>query len=193
MRHIIPVIASLLVAAAAAASEVDVSAGATDASNRHFGSLTPTNWRFHDERGVTLGVDWFLHPNVSVDTDIAEVREHVRYEGARTAALRAVPASFIVQFHAPDGPVRPYIGSGVSYLMYRDVVRSPFGVPAQPDHAAAVVGGGTDFAVSGHWMLNVDAKYGPARSTAEVLRRDGSAEKIDFHQMYVSTRVRYRF
>ena len=185
--------ATLLVATSLAAADVDVSVGAVGALNRDFGTLTPTPWRLHEQRGATVGINWFFVPDLSVELEGAAIREHVTYDGSRTGEVRSIPTSMLLFVHTPDGPVRAYIGAGVSYLMYRDIVRSPYGGPQQPDHAALMIGGGIDYALSQRWSLNVEGKYGPARSTAEMRGADGAIQKVDFHQLYISTGLRFRF
>lgn len=193
MKQIAIVVLMLVPMSRAAASEVDVCVGAVGAINKEFGTLTPTGWRFHEERGPTIGLRWIFWSDFSISASVADVHEHVRYDGERTSAMRSVPASLMLAVHGPEGVIRPYVGAGVSYLMYRDVVRSPYGVPAQPDHAALIIGGGLDYALSSRWALNLDLKYGPARSTAEVMLPGGTAEHIDFHQFYSGLALRWRF
>jgi outer membrane protein W len=183
----------LLLSTSALAGEVSVSVGAVGALNKAFGELTPTGFRFHDERGATLGIEWYLWRGVSVSAWGADIHEHVRYNGERTGEIRSVPTSIMFQVHTAEATFRPYIGAGVSYLMYRNLERSPFGMPEQPDHAAAIIGGGVDYSFSSRWALNFDVKYGPARSTAEVAVPGGPVQHIDFHQMYRSLGIRCRW
>ena len=192
MRTATTVLLMMIAAAGAAAGEMSVSVGAVNGNNKEFGSLTPTDWRLHDERGLMFGMEWFFWRNVSIAGSAADIHEHVRYNSARIGSMRSVPTSLMFQLHGPDGLVRPYIGAGVSNLMYRDV-RSAYGVPQQPDHAAAIVAGGVDYALSNRWALNFDVKYGPARSTAEIALPDGATQHVDFHQMYSSLAIRCRF
>ncbi len=115
-------------------------------------------------------------------------------EGVREAKFHIIPASAIIQYHPfTHSILQPYLGAGVSYLMFRGGVRTPYGTAAQPDHGALMTEAGVRYLFSPHWSLNSGVKFGPARSTAEIFHADGTVDKIDFHQLYVSTGIGFSF
>ncbi|HEX9161265.1 MAG TPA: OmpW family outer membrane protein [Thermoanaerobaculia bacterium] len=174
------------------AADVEISASALTGTNHHFATLTPSEWRLQAGVGVSVGAHWFATKHVSFDLESGVEQQRALVVGNRVERFRSLPMSLMLQVHESSRSLMPYAGAGISYLLYRGVTTITAGQPAQPDHPAIVVGAGTDYVLSTRWKLNFDMKYGPARSTAEV-NRAGGVEKIDFHQLYVSTGLKYHF
>ena len=186
--------AFVLSTVAAEAGPIEVFAGAVGGANRAFGSLTPTDWRVRAGKGFDAGVDWYLTDHISTEVWTARESEFVRVGGERAGEFHSISSGGLVQVHASLTPVlQPYLGVGVAYLMYRGHRGNAFGIVEQPDHAALMTKGGVDYVMSTHWRLTLGAEYGPARSTAEVKHLNAPTEKVDFHQLYISTGLRYRF
>lgn len=185
---------AIVVALPASAGSFEVFAAALGGQNHGFSSLTPTDWRLHAGRGERVGMDWFPFEHFSAQVSVGNENERMSLEGVREAKFHVIPASAIIQFHPlTQTIVQPYLGVGVSYLMFRGGVRTPYGTAAQPDHGALMSDFGIDYVASSHWRVMIGGEYGPARSTAEVLRSDGSVQKIDYHQFYITSGLRYRF
>jgi outer membrane protein W len=178
----------------AAAESIEVFVAALGGANHEFGSLTPTQWRLHAGHGAAAGVDWHLTRHLSAEVMSGNESESVRVNGMRGGSFHVIPNAAVIQYHpVTDAIVEPYIGAGVSYLMYRGRRSTPFGRAEQPDHAALMTQAGFDYVATPHWRLMFGAEYGPARSTAEVTHPTAKTEKIDFHQLYLVTGLRYRF
>jgi outer membrane protein W len=205
LRHVFAVFAlafaavPLLAQAAGSSSmfsfdpHVEVAASLVGGPAVGFGALTPTAWHMHPQRGADARVSFFLNDWFGVSLDAARQRLSTQAGGAREEA-HSYPTSLLFDWYAPlHAQVVPYLGVGVSHLAYRRTAITPDGHMGQPDHAALMTEAGVQYLFSKGWMLQVGAKYGPARSTAEVNHADGTVDRIDFHQMYVSGGVGYRF
>lgn len=194
-RIIIAVLAALVIGTAAAeAGPIEVFAGAVGGANHAFGSLTPTDWRVHQGRGLNAGIDWYLTDHISAEVWTARQNEFINVSGQRAGEFRSLSTAGLVQFHMSLTPVvQPYVGVGVAYLMYSGNRTTPYGSAEPPDHAALMTQAGVDYVMSQHWRLTLGAVYGPARSTAEVTHPNAPTDKVDFHQLYISTGLRYRF
>jgi outer membrane protein W len=186
--------AALVAGRPAAADSIEVFVAAMGGANHEFGLLTPTQWRLHAGHGAAAGVDWHLTRHFSAEVMSGNESESVRVSGTRQGSFHVIPNAAVFQYHpVTDALVEPYIGVGVSYLMFRGNRATPFGRFEQPDHAALMTQAGLDYVASSHWRLMFGAEYGPARSTAEVTHATARTEKIDFHQLYLATGLRYRF
>lgn len=185
----------LLLSAApqAFAATIDVFAGGLGGANHAFGSLTGTDWRVRAGKGVQAGFDWFLTDHISAMVSSGIERELVRVRGQSVGEFRSIPSSAIFDYHVFAGPIEPYAGVGVAYLVYRGRRGTAFGHADPPDHAALMTNAGVNYVIAPRWRLMVGAEYGPARSTAEVRHANAPTEKVDYHQLYVSTALRYRF
>jgi outer membrane protein W len=185
----------LLLSAApqARAATIDVFAGGLGGANHAFGSLTETDWRVRAGKGVEVGLDWFLTDHISAMVSSGSERELVRVNGHSVGEFRSIPSSAIFEYHAFAGSIEPYAGVGVAYLVFRGRRGTAFGHVDPPDHAALMTNAGINYVIAPRWRLMVGAEYGPARSTAEVRHANAPTDKVDYHQLYVTTALRYRF
>lgn len=158
-----------------------------------FGRLTPTEWRMHPQRGADARVSLFWNDQFAVALDGARERVETK-AGPMRDESHSYPAALLLDWYAPaQTRLLPFLGVGVSYLAYRSTAVTAYGHVGQPDHAALMTEAGVQYLVSPKWTLQAGAKYGPARSTAEINKSGGNVEKVDFHQMYLSGGVGYRF
>ncbi len=158
-----------------------------------FGRLTPTLWRVHERRGTEGRLTLFLSDSVGAAIDLGKQRIQ-SHAGSLTSRSRALPEAMMLDwFTAPHARVVGYLGAGASYLKYRQNRITANGQLEQPDHAALMTEAGVKYLLSSKWTVNSGVRFGPARSTAEVNHADGSVEKIDFHQLYFSGGIGYRF
>lgn len=172
---------------------VEVSASVVGGPAVGFGVLTPTSWHMHPQRGTDARVSFFFNDAFAATLDGARQRVETKTGPLRDEA-HAYPAALLLDWYAPaHARLLPYIGAGVSYLAYRRAEVTAAGHMGQPDHAALMTEAGMQYLLSSKWTLQAGAKYGPARSTAEINHADGNVEKVDFHQMYLSGGVGYRF
>ncbi|MBS0480875.1 MAG: OmpW family protein [Proteobacteria bacterium] len=73
----------------------------------------------------TIAVEYFLSPNVSLETICCTTKHHVNGTGtlANTNLVNDVlliPATLTVKYHLPLGPVKPYVGAGPALFIMLD-------------------------------------------------------------------------
>lgn len=116
-------------------------------------SLTFTAaYMFRPNWGVELLAAWPFSHDITLNAD-----------GSRVAETKHLPPTLSLQYHfLPDGRIRPYVGAGLNATIFFD--EKTTGALAGTDlslddsfGAAAQLG--VDFALSGDWMLNVDARW----------------------------------
>lgn len=171
----------------------EVSVGVFGGSNLGFGSLTRTDWRLHDGRGADARLTVFVTPSFSAAIDVGKQRIQSRANGVMESSHAEPEAAMLDWYGDPHGRAIPYLGAGASYLRYRQSHATPNGQLAQPDHAALMTEAGVKYVLTPKWRVNTSVRFGPARSTAEVMHTDGTVEKIDFHQFYFSGALGFAF
>jgi len=116
-------------------------------------SLTFTaTYMFRPNWGVELLAAWPFCHDITLNAD-----------GSRVAETKHLPPTLSLQYHfLPDGRIRPYVGAGLNATIFFD--EKTTGALAGTDlslddsfGAAAQLG--VDFALSGDWMLNIDARW----------------------------------
>jgi outer membrane protein len=116
-------------------------------------SLTFTaTYMFKPNWGVELLAAWPFSHDITLNAD-----------GSKVAETKHLPPTLSLQYHfLPDGRIRPYVGAGLNATLFFD--EKTTGALAGTDlslddsfGAAAQLG--VDFALSGDWMLNVDARW----------------------------------
>ncbi|HSP35126.1 MAG TPA: OmpW family outer membrane protein [Thermoanaerobaculia bacterium] len=162
-------------------------------SSRGFGSLTPTDWRLHEGRGAEARLTIFLPGSLSASVDVGKQRIESRAAGVTEASHAVSQAVMLDWYGGALGRAVPYLGAGVSYLRYGQAHPTAEGQLTQPDHAAFMTEAGVKYLLSPKWRFNTGVRFGPARSTAEVMHANGTVEHIDFHQFYVSAGIGYAF
>ncbi len=184
----------LLVSASAFAGDLgEISLGMFGGSSLGFGTLTHTDWRLHERRGVDGRLSISLTDSLSAAVVIGRQRIESRADGVTTASHEMPMALMLDCFGAAHGHAIPYLGIGVSYLRYRQAHPTANGQLAQPDHGALMTEAGLKYMLSPRWRVNTGVQFGPARSTAEVMHGNGTVDKIDFHQLYVSGGIGFAF
>lgn len=183
----------LVVVPAFAGDTAEVSVSVFGGSSVGFGSLTPSNWRLHEGRGVDARLTVFLPRSLSASIDFGRQRIESR-DGTVAESSHAVPEAMMIDWYGPArGRTVPYLGLGASYLRYRQSHATANGQLQQPDHGALMTEAGVKYLLSPHWSFNTGVKFGPARSTAEVFHANGTVDKVDFHQLYVSGGISFGF
>ncbi len=176
------------------AGPIEVFGAALGGAHHEFGSITPTDWRRPAGRGAAAGLDWYFAGHFSAQVQTGVETENIRVSGSQQGRFHIIPTSALVQYHpVTDSIVEPYVGVGVAYLMFRGGVTTPYGRAEQPDHAALMTDAGINYVVARHWRVSIGAEYGLARSTAEIVHPGAKTDKVDYHQLYIATGLRYRF
>lgn len=67
----------------------------------------------------TIAIEYFVLPNVSVETIAGITAHHVNGEGSLAGTnlvnhIEIIPATLTAKYHLPLGPVKPYLGAGPS-------------------------------------------------------------------------------
>ncbi len=118
----------------------------------------------------TLAVEYFITPNVSIET-ICCVTQHdvdavAGLPGAELVSdAKVIPATFTAKYHFDLGEAKPYVGAGATYFWWVDVdpgaATLPLGVTRTTlsDELGFVLQGGIDIPVNSMGLsLSLDAK-----------------------------------
>ena len=117
-------------------------------------------------QSLTFNATYMLAPHWGVELLAAWPFSHditLNADGSKVAETKHLPPTLSLQYHfLPDGKIRPYVGAGLNATIFFDEKTS--GALAGTDlslddsfGAAAQLG--VDFALSGDWLLNVDARW----------------------------------
>lgn len=111
----------------------------------------------------TLGFDYFVTDNVSVELIAGATRHSIRAAGptSSTEVSRqwVIPPALTAKYHPlPAARISPYVGAGVNYMLF--VSREKMnGYTVDLDNGFGwVLQGGADVATVGPWQINLDAK-----------------------------------
>ncbi len=193
MKNVLALLIFITVPLFAADPRVEMDVSVLGGTAVGFGTLTPTLWRVHEGRGTEGRLTLFLNGSVGAAIELGRQRIESG-TGALSSGSHAIPEAMMLDwFSAAHGRAVVYLGAGASYLKYRQNRITPNGQLDQPDHAALMTEAGVKYLLSSKWSVNSGLRFGPARSTAEVNHADGTVERIDFHQLYLSGGVGYRF
>lgn len=126
----------------------------------------------------TVAVEYFVSPNISVETICCLTEHHVSgttgLPGAELVAnAKLIPATVTAKLHLPLGPIKPYVGGGMIYFWWVDskpgAATIPLGVTKTTlsSEVGVVVQGGVDIAVGDNGLgLTLDAKKYFVNTTA---------------------------
>jgi outer membrane protein len=190
------------------ATLVDPSAKITKVNTDRIGLAAGSQTKAYTNVTPTVAIEYFLTPNVSVET-IAGVTQHdVVGAGALAGAklisnANIIPATVTAKYHVNlGGGVKPYLGAGPSYFII-------FG--EEPDATARTLGatrvdlsnelglalqGGIDFALDDSGLgLSLDAKRYFMNTTARFFAGNALAlsTKHELDPWVVSAGISYRF
>lgn len=111
----------------------------------------------------TLGFTYFFTDNIAAEVILGSTKHHIRATGTGVdAAVRdewVLPPVVTLQYHAnPKGRLDPYLGAGVNYMLFYAGQDFPGFHTHLKDGFGWALQGGLNYAVSGPWALNLDAK-----------------------------------
>lgn len=157
----------------------------------------------------TLAVEYFLNPNVSLETICCTTKHHVNGAGSLAGtnlvnSIVVIPATLTVKYHLPLGPITPYIGAGPTLFIMAD---------SKPGVSAAAALGATTTKMSSElgvalqagvdvplgtsgFGISLDAKKYWVRTNAHWLNAAGTEVLSTRHKLdpwVVSGGVSYRF
>lgn len=128
-----------------------------------------TQTRANDNYVPTLAIEYFLTPNVSLET-ICCVTQHdvdatAGLPGAELVSdAKLVPATLTVKYHFNPGGLSPYIGAGPTYFLFFDeepgAATLPLGITGQnlSNELGLAVQAGVDIPVGRNFAVSLDAK-----------------------------------
>lgn len=148
---------------------------------------------FEADQGWGAGVNLFVGGRFSLEVTASTVSPEVNLDptnspvpGFVVGDLQMIPITGVVQFHfAPNGAFDPYIGAGVAYILFDDIddARNLDEVDIDAidfdDDYGLVYNAGVTVAVSRAIGINLDAKYVPSDSQAQVRFTGGAGETFD--------------
>jgi outer membrane protein len=127
----------------------------------------------------TVAIEYFFNPNVSVETICCLTKHHVNGAGSLAGTnlvndITVIPATVTVKYHAPLGPIKPYIGVGPTLFIMVD---------SKPGATAATFSSSTKMSseVGVAVQAGVDVPLG----------NSGYALSLDAKKYWVSTTARW--
>ena len=170
--------------------------------------VTNPDAKANDNFVPTLAIEYFVNPNVSVETICCFTQHHVN--GAADLAgtnlvnhVLILPATVTAKYHLPLGPIKPYIGAGPSlYVVFGEKPGSTaraLGVDKVKlsNSVGLALQGGVDIALGDGGMgLSLDANKYFIKPTAKFYNAAGAKvleTKHDLDPWVVSAGVSYRF
>jgi outer membrane protein len=155
----------------------------------------------------TLAVEYFFSPNISAETICCVTKHHVN--GAVSLAgtnlvndVWLIPATVTLKYHAPLGPIKPYIGVGPTLFLMLDskpgATAATFSTTTKLSSRAGVVAqAGVDVPIgSTGYALSLDAKKYWVSTTARWYNAAGTEVLATRHKLdpwVLSAGVAYRF
>lgn len=127
------------------------------------GAATGLNVHVGYDLMPTLGFTYFLTDNLAVEAILGTTQHHISAVAAGTKIdVRdewVLPPVVSVQYHPlPAARLSPYAGAGVNYMMFYAGHDFPGFHTDLKNGVGWSVQGGVDYAISGPWVLNLDAK-----------------------------------
>jgi outer membrane protein len=117
-------------------------------------------------QSLTFTATYMLSPHLGVEPLAAWPFSHditLNADGSKVAETKHLPPTLSLQYHfLPDGRIRPYVGAGLNATIFFDEKTTGALEGANlslDDSFGAAAQLGVDFALSGDWMLNVDARW----------------------------------
>lgn len=166
-----------------------------------------TQTEANDNFVPTLAIEYFVAPNVSVETICCMTQHDVDGVSGMTGAelvsdAKLIPATFTAKYHFDLGSVSPYVGAGATYFWWVDVDPGadvvPLGVTKTTlsDEFGLVLQGGMDIAVNDKGLgVTLDAKKYFVDTTARWFAGETLAIETE-HKLdpwVLSAGVAYRF
>ena len=157
----------------------------------------------------TLAIEYFVTPNVSVETICCVTQHDVEGRGGLAGAglvsnANIIPATLTVKFHfGEDGGVRPYVGAGPTYFIFIDekpgATASALGATSQRmnDHFGLALQAGIDVPVNQSGLsVSLDAKRYFLSTSAHWFNAAGTEVLATRHRIdpwVLSAGLAYRF
>ncbi|MFC3175385.1 OmpW family protein [Novosphingobium bradum] len=155
----------------------------------------------------TVAIEYFFTPNVSVETICCVTKHHVNGAGSLATTnlvnnISIIPATVTVKYHAPLGPIKPYLGVGPTLFLVLDsepgATAATFSSTTKlSSEAGVVVQAGVDVPLgSSGYALSLDAKKYWVSTNARWYNAAGVEQLSTRHKLdpwVLSAGVAYRF
>lgn len=141
-----------------------------------------------DATSFVFDVTWMATDNLGIELLAAWPFEHdvvVRADGESASpwSVEQLPPTLSVQWHfMPDAKVRPYVGAGISYVMFsgeKNKYPEDFDPIRIGDEFTWSVQAGMDIALGDTWFVNLAIRYIDLTVTVESYDEGGVYEKLD--------------
>jgi outer membrane protein len=161
----------------------EVSPDASDPIVTAAGASTGLHVRVGDDLEPSLGLTYFVTDHLAFEA-ILGTTEHNLYADGDGMSLEAhrtwvLPPIVTLQYHPwPKARFSPYVGAGVSGLIYYGGANFNGQTVRLKDSVGGAVQAGFNYALRGPWALNMDVKKAFVESDATV---DGGALRSNVH------------
>jgi len=155
----------------------------------------------------TLAIEYFFTPNISAETICCLTKHHVNGAGSLAGTnlvndVTVIPATVTLKYHAPMGPIKPYIGVGPTLFIMVDskpgATAATFSTSTKMSSEVGVaVQAGVDVPIGATgFALSLDAKKYWVSTTARWYNAAGAEVLSTKHKLdpwVLSAGVAYRF
>ncbi len=141
----------------------DVFSNANNAIKTSAGAATGLHVKVGDSVMPTLGFTYFLTDHFAVEAILGTTKHTIYAEGAGSKTkvhdTWVLPPVVALQYHfAPRSRINPYVGIGANAMLYYGGSNHNGFKVNLKDNVGAALQAGTDIAVSGPWLFNIDVK-----------------------------------
>lgn len=160
-----------------------------------------------DDTGYGVAVNFYLGSRFSTEIGLSLIEPDVitivsgDQSGTfiNTLGTEVIPVTAVLQYHFnPDGPFDLYIGGGVAYVLVDDIKgnvdQAGFERIEIEEDAGFAVNIGLNYWFGNAFGLNIDAKYVPLESSANVVFGSGTTTaEVSINPLLVSGGLAIRF
>ncbi|MBW3564041.1 MAG: outer membrane beta-barrel protein [Acidobacteria bacterium] len=161
-----------------------------------------------DDTGYGVAVNFYLGSRFSTEIGLSLIEPDVITTETNdqsgtfinTTDVEVIPVTAVLQYHFnPDGPFDLYIGGGVAYVLVDDVEgdnvdQAGFDRIAIDEDAGFAANIGLNYWFGNTFGLNIDAKYVPLESSANVIFGSGTTtDEININPLLLSGGISIRF
>lgn len=168
-----------------------------------------TNTKANDNYVPTIALEYFVTPQVSIETICCLTQHDVDGTGPVAGAelvadAKILPATMTLKYHFNAGGIKPYIGAGPTYFIFIDekpgaAARTLFGATKQRmnDKVGLVLQAGVDIPINDSGMgISIDAKRYFLSTSAHWFNAAGTEVLATRHKLdpwVVSAGLAFRF
>jgi len=161
------------------------------------GASTGLNVEVNDSFVPTIGIEYYINPNVSLELIAGSGNHKVKAVGGGTnvevSELWHVPPTLTAKYHfASDQRVSPYVGAGFTYIWFASQEgKNGFNVDLKDDFGYTLQVG-ADIATKGPWSVNLDLKHIAFETDANI-NFGALKSKVTLDPWVASVGIGYKF